>query len=166
MTGGAVADVVGETDRSRREVTEAGTSVHWGRNASRGRPATSTGRWVSGEPRAGAPSSCQSWGMTPSDRRPAGSADVWCGLGLWSTGRRRRPPWGDALESNAAENEALARAWRARERGASVQERLRASSRVDAAGDEGWRRTERAVTRLTGQAEALRRYDQPVGRGR
>ena len=165
MADGSVADVVEETDRSRQEVTEADTSVRF-----RAEHVEGSARYVA--------QTVDHWRATGG--RPlqlaqlgngvAGQAARRLGGCLWRSralADRVAPAtaMGEVLESNAAEGEALACAQRAWERGASLLERLRASSRVDATSDEGWRRTERSVTRLTGQAEALRRYDQPVERG-
>lgn len=166
MTDGTVADAVEGTDRSQREVSEAGTSVQLGaehveRSA---RYAEQTvGRWRASGGRPLQLAELGNDAVGQAGRRLSG-----CLVRSRALADRvaSATSTGDALESNAAENQALACAWRARERGESVLERLRASSRVDAASDEGWRRTDRGVTRLTGQAEALRHYDQPMDRGR
>ncbi len=163
-TDGAVAGVVRETDRSQRQVNEAGTSVRF-----RAERLERSARYVEQTVGQWRGSGGRPLQLAQLGNVVAGQADRrLCGCRSRSRALADRvasgPAIGDALASNAAEGEALTCARQAWERGASLLEGLRASSRVDATSAEGWRRTERGVTRLTGEADALRRYDQPIDR--
>lgn len=163
-TEGSLQVVVGEMDRARREAEEAEvgvrfraegielstryvhqTVVRWRGRGGRPLQLAELGNAAAGQaaPRLGG---CQSRCRTVTDRvQPAAAME-------------------EALVANAAEREALAGARQAWARGASHLDALQASARVEAVGDAAWLRTQRAVTRLNDQKEALRRFDQPPDR--
>ncbi|MGI8751606.1 MAG: hypothetical protein ACR2MN_04730 [Acidimicrobiales bacterium] len=163
MTGESVAGAVGEMDRLGREADEAGASVDI-----RGECVEQASRYVT--------QTVARWrdcGGRPFQLAELGNVDAGQASGRLAGCLQRCRALAervrsavaveDALVANAAQHEALVRARQAQARGASHLHALVVSSRVDAARDEAGRRSERAVTRLTAQAEALHRYDQPAG---
>lgn len=162
-TDRSVDDAVGGAERWRREAEEAGTGIRF-----RGERVDDATRYVE--------RTVVRWRAVGG--RPLQLADL--GNAAARQAARRldgcHPSWqagadrarsasiavSDAVASSAAAREALTGAGRARARGERHLEALRSSGRVDAASDEAWRQTQRSVTRLTDQHDALRRYDEPA----